>query len=162
MNISLVVAQAQNGVIGYQNKLPWHLPADLKHFKNVTMGKPIIMGRKTFESIGKPLPGRTNVIITRDHHYHAEGILVCHSLDEVFAKLNLEPELMVIGGAEIFKQALPLVNRIYLTQIEASFTGDAFMPDLDTANWQEISREDHLADQQNPYPYSFITLIRKN
>ncbi|MCA1804849.1 MAG: type 3 dihydrofolate reductase [Xanthomonadaceae bacterium] len=156
--ISFVVAMARNGVIGKDNQLPWRLPADLRHFKAVTMGKPIIMGRKTFDSIGRPLPGRTNIVVTRDSAYQAEGCLVAHSIEAALAAAGDVEEVMIIGGADFYRQLLPRADRIYLTLIDAEIEGDTRFPELDAARWRERSREQHAPDEQNPYPYSFIVL----
>jgi dihydrofolate reductase len=162
MKISLILAAANNGVIGYQQKLPWHLPADLAHFKQLTLHKPIIMGRKTYESIGKPLPERRNIIITRNKSFSAAGIEIFFSLKETLLHLQSEKEVMVIGGAELFYEALPIAERVYLTRIHATFAGDTFFSDLDEQEWRESSRENHAADIKNPYNYSFIVLDRVN
>lgn len=159
--ISLVAAMASNRVIGIENRLPWHLPADFKHFKSVTMAKPIIMGRKTFESIGRPLPGRTNIIITHNTTYTAEGCNVVNSIDEALALTQSVPEVMIIGGASFYQQALPFAQRIYLTIIHHAFEGDAYFETLDDAQWCETERIDCKPDDKNHYPYSFITLERK-
>ena len=157
--IALVVAMAENRVIGKENKLIWHLPADLKFFKNITTGHPIIMGRKTFESIGKPLPNRTNIIITRQPDFTAEGCLVAHSLTEaLMLAQQLDSDIFVIGGAEIYKQAMFLADTIYLTEVHHTFEGDTFFPEIDSILWQETSREEHKADEKNPYDYAFVTL----
>jgi len=156
--ISLIVAASRNGVIGANNKLPWHLPADLKRFKQLTMGHPILMGRRTYESIGKPLPGRTNIVITRQPGFKACGAMLVHSFEEALLLCENEKEVFVIGGAEIFKQALPSTNRIYLTRTNQDFAGDAFLFEIDPAVWKETSREDFPAD---PLPHSFITYERK-
>ena len=149
-------------VIGIKNRLPWHLPADLHHFKALTMGKPILMGRNTFESIGKPLPGRVNVIITRDQSYRAAGCVVMHTLDAALNYCAGDPEAMVIGGASLYAQTLPLAQRLYLTLIHnTTFEGDAYFPYWDPQQWQEIAHEDHPSDAKNRYPYSFITLDKK-
>ncbi len=156
--ISFVVAMARNGVIGKDNQLPWRLPADLRHFKAVTMGKPIIMGRKTYDSIGRPLPARTNIVVTRDPAYQAEGCVVAHSIEAALAAAGEVEEAMIIGGADFYRQLLPRADRIYLTLIDAEVEGDTCFPELDPARWHERSREDHVADADNPYPYSFILL----
>lgn len=156
--ISFVVAMARNGVIGKDNQLPWRLPADLRHFKAVTMGKPIIMGRKTYDSIGRPLPGRTNIVVTRDPAYQAEGCVVAHSIEAGLVAAGDAEEVMVIGGADFYRQLLSRADRIYLTLIDAEVEGDTWFPELDTARWHERSREDHVADADNPFPYSFIVL----
>lgn len=142
MKLAIIVAAARNGVIGRNNQLPWHLPQDLKYFKAVTLGKPVIMGRKTYESIGRPLPGRTNIVITRDHSWSADGVKVVHGLEEALAVAegSSAAEVMVIGGAEIYKAALPLAQRIYLTQIEASPDGDAFFEIPAQSGWVLASR----------------------
>ena len=157
--IALVVAMAENRVIGKENKLIWHLPADLKFFKNLTTGHPIIMGRKTFKSIGKPLPNRTNIVITRQADFTAEGCLVAHSLTEaLMLAQQLDSDIFVIGGAEIYKQAMFLADTIYLTEVHHTFEGDTFFPEIDSILWQETSREEHKADEKNPYDYAFVTL----
>lgn len=160
--ISLIAAIDKNGVIGKDGKeLPWYLPADLKRFKNITMGKPIIMGRKTYESIGKPLPGRTNIIITRKENYEAPGCLVVHSPEEALQAAGEAPEIMVIGGAEIFAQFMPRASRLYLTLIDRAFEGNVYFPKWDAAEWREVSRETHEPDEKNFYAYTFIVLERK-
>src|SRR3990167_4875952 len=138
MKISLVVAKSKNNVIGKNNQLPWHLPADLKHFKNVTMGKPIIMGRKTFDSIGKPLPGRRNIIISHQPNLFIDGCEVFHSIDDALNAVKTEPEVMVIGGANLYAQILDRANCIYLTVIDAEFDGDTFFSELDQDKWKLI------------------------
>ena len=158
MILSLVVAMTSNRVIGRANQLPWRLPADLRYFKRITMGKPIVMGRKTHESIGRPLPGRSNIVITRDPAYAAPGCIVAHSVEEALAAAQPAEEVMLIGGASLFAQMLPRAERIYLTRIGAELHGDAWFPPLDAQRWQEVWREDHPADDQNPYAYSFILL----
>ena len=158
---------AENRVIGRNNNLPWYLPNDLKYFKQVTMGKPIVMGRLTFESIGKPLPGRTNIVITRNADWHADGVKVAHSLEEAqeFARLQAEidavDELMIIGGDQIYQLSAPFVDRIYLTQVHAEVEGDAWFPEIDWQQWREVGREDFSAEGPNPYDYSFIVLDRR-
>lgn len=160
MILSLIVAMDKNRVIGYQNQLPWHLSADLRHFKAVTMGKPIIMGRKTFDSIGRTLPGRRNIIITRNRKYNAEGADIFYSLEEALNAVQDIEEIMIIGGATIFNEALPIASRIYLTHIDYAFLGDTFFPEITKHQWDEVSREDHSADDNNRYDYSFVTLER--
>lgn len=167
MKLSLIVAMAQNRVIGRNNNLPWYLPQDLKYFKAVTMGKPIIMGRKTYDSIGKPLPGRPNIVITRNTDWQAEGVSVVHSLEqalelgESLVEINGGDELMLIGGAQLYTTALPQTDRLYLTQVHAEVEGDAYFPEFDLGQWQEIGREDFAADGPNPYDYSFLVLDKK-
>lgn len=157
----MVVAMDAKGVIGRDNGLPWHLPADLQHFKRTTMGKPILMGRKTHESIGRPLPGRTNIVITRDSGYQADGCVVVHSIDAALEAAGDQDEIMVIGGAEFYRQVLPRTDTIYLTRIHESFDGDTRFPDLNAADWREVERSDHEADSKNPHDYSFIQLDRR-
>ena len=159
MIISMVVARAENGVIGRGGDLPWRISADLKYFKAVTMGKPVIMGRKTYESIGRPLPGRTNIVITRDRAWAAESVMVAHSLDQALAAANAVEEAMIIGGAEIYRQAMDRTDRVYLTEVHAEPEGDAVFPDLDPQQWREVSREKHPADEDNP-AFSFVVLER--
>ena len=166
MKIAFIVAVARNNVIGINNQLPWHLPEDLKYFKRITMGKPIIMGRATYDSIGKPLPGRPNIVITRNPDYQPAGVTVVHSLDEALkAAEKLMPpgqdEAAIIGGEQIFAQAFPQTDRLYLTEVDAAPEGDTFFPTFDRQQWREIAREQHAACEKNPYPYSFVVLERK-
>jgi len=160
MKISIVVAMAANGVIGRDNQLPWRLPADLRHFRQTTMGKPILMGRKTYESIGRPLPGRTNIVITRDRDYAAEGCVVVHSIEAALQAATPAEEVMVIGGAEFYRQVLPYADTIYLTRIHEDFEGDTFFPELKAAEWREVERSDCAPDEDNPHRYSFVRLDR--
>ncbi len=159
MIISMVVAKAENGVIGRDGDLPWRIPADLKYFKAITMGKPIIMGRKTYESIRRPLPGRKNIVITRDRAWRADGVAVAHSLEEAVTEAGAVKESMIIGGAEIYRQALAQTGRIYLTEVHTTPDGDTVFPAIDTTEWRETSREDHPATDGNP-AFSFVTLER--
>lgn len=161
MIISLIAAMGRNRVIGKDNALPWRLPADMKRFKNLTLGKPIIMGRKTFESIGRPLPGRTNIIITRDKDFHAQGCVILHSLDEAITSADGAEELMVIGGSSVFQQFLPYAKRIYLTIIDEDIEGDVFFPEFDKNEWHERERIEYQPDEKNIYRYAFVTLERK-
>jgi dihydrofolate reductase len=162
----MIVAQSSNRVIGRDNKLPWYLPGDLKYFKQATMGKPIIMGRKTFESIGKPLPGRLNIVISRDASFTAQGIKVVMSLPEAIelaesqALIDGVDEAMIIGGAQIYALALPEVERLYITQVHADIEGDAYFPEFNRSQWTELGREDFSAQGPNPYDYSFIVYQR--
>jgi dihydrofolate reductase len=158
MRLSAIVAMSENRVIGVQNRLPWHLPADLRHFKQITLGKPIIMGRKTFDSIGRPLPGRENIIITRDPHFQAQGCRVVHSIDEALAAVSHCEEVFIIGGAELFKQTMPCMQRLYLTIIHHEFAGDAFFENFDSKHWHEVEKISHAPDNDNSYAYTFITL----
>ena len=156
MIISLIAAMDRKGVIGKNNALPWKLSADLKRFKQLTIGKPVIMGKKTFESIRKPLPNRTNIIVTHDTTYKADGCFVAHSVEEALKAAKNSKELMVIGGAQIFKEALPKADKMYLTLIDADFEGDAYFPDYNKKEWKETFREGH----EGEYKYSFVNLER--
>jgi dihydrofolate reductase len=158
--ISLIVAMANNRVIGINNTLPWYLPADLKHFKALTMGHHIVMGRKTFESIGKPLPGRTSVVITRNANYSVPGVIVVNSLEAAISSCNDDVEIFVIGGAELYRQAIILADRIYLTKIDADFSGDTYFTELDSKLWQETKRVAHAPDEKNSFPYQFVIYDR--
>jgi dihydrofolate reductase len=160
-NLSLIAAMAENGVIGRDNRLPWRMPADLAHFKRLTMGKPILMGRRTWESLPGLLPHRTHVVITRNRDYRVEGGHVVHSLDEEIAQFGGADELMVVGGENLYRQILPLASRMYLTLIHAQIDGDAHFPDYRPDEWQEVSREAHAADERHAHPYSFVTLERR-
>lgn len=160
MIVSLIVAMDRNRVIGHSGKLPWRLSADLKHFRALTMGKPIIMGRKTHESIGRPLPGRENVVITRDKKYLARNFTVLHSLECVYAKFHETAEIMIMGGAELYAQTLEKANRLYLTEVHADVEGDTYFPVYDRESWEEIERHDFKADDKNEYDYSFVILER--
>lgn len=154
--ISFMVAMAENRVIGKDNTLPWRLPADMAYFKRVTMGHPVIMGRKTFESMGGLLPGRENVIVTRDRNYVQEGAAILHSPEEIaaYAK-DAGQEVFVIGGAEIFKETLPYADKMYITQIEHDFEGDTFFPEYDEAKWRLAASERGKEDDKNHYPHTF-------
>ncbi|MDW8322476.1 MAG: dihydrofolate reductase [Burkholderiales bacterium] len=151
--LAIVAAVARNGVIGVDNRLPWHLPEDLRHFKRLTLGHHLIMGRRTFESIGRPLPGRTTVILSRDPTYRAIGCLTAGSLQEALALCGDDPEVFVVGGAQLYAQALPLADRLYLTEIEADYDGDAHFPCFDRSAWTELSRERHLGDAGPAYAF---------
>ena len=161
MIISLIAAMGKNNVIGNKGKLPWNLPADMKYFRDKTLGKPVIMGRKTFESIGKPLPERTNIIITHDQNYKAEGCIVVHSADEAIKAVEDAEEVMVIGGSQIYKEFLPKANKMYLTIINNDFEGDTYFPEYKIEEWKETAYEEHERDKDNQYNYTFITLERK-
>jgi dihydrofolate reductase len=158
--ISIIVVMAKNGVIGLDNRLPWHLPADLAHFKNVTMGKPMVMGRKTWESLPGLLPGRRHIVITRDRGYRADGCTLAHSLDQALEVAAGAPEVMVVGGGAIYKESLPRADRLYLTLVDAEVAGDTCFPDIDFCEWRELHREPHPADEHNAYAYTFIDLER--
>lgn len=159
-NLSLIVAVAKNGVIGKDNTLPWHLPEDLKRFRALTTGHHIIMGRKTYESLGRLLPGRTTVIVTRNTDYTVEGALIAHTLIEAAELCKDDAEAFIIGGAELYKDALKLVNKLYITEIDVAIDGDAFFPEFDSAEWQETLREEHTSAQG--LSFSYITLQRLN
>jgi len=153
--ISLVVAVADSGVIGRDNALPWHLPDDLKHFKRITLGKPIVMGRKTFESIGKPLPGRQNIVVTRDANYRSEGMTVVHSVDAARTAAGAADELMVIGGADLFRLFLPAAQRLHLTRVHGDVAGDVRWAPIDETQWRRVSAEQHPADERHSYAMTF-------
>ena len=159
-NISLIAAVAENRVIGVDNKLPWSLPADLAFFKQQTLGKPIIMGRKTFLSIGRALPGRRNIVLTSDTNFAASNIEVCHSLQEALDLCAADKEIMIIGGATIYKQALPLADKLYLTIVAASPDGDARFPKWDDGSWNKISAESHPQDSENDHVFCFTVWTR--
>lgn len=150
----------RNRVIGKGDTLPWHISSDLKNFKKITMGKPIVMGRKTHESIGRPLPGRENIILTRDKSYQAEGCTVLHSMDEIFEHCKDVEEVMITGGSEIYKLSLEQATHLYLTEVHAEIEGDTFFPEFDRDEWEEVSREDFEADEKNEFDYSFVLLER--
>lgn len=167
MRTALIVAMALNRVIGRNNQLPWYLPGDLRYFKQATMGKPIIMGRKTWESIGRPLPGRMNVVISRNPEWQAPtGTVSAQSLEAALVKAEAQAELeggdevMIIGGGQIYAEALPMVDRIYITQVHADVDGDAYFPEVNWDDWEEIGREDFSASDNNPYDYSFVVYQR--
>lgn len=158
--LSLIVAMDQQGVIGINNSLPWRLSADLKNFKKVTMGKPIVMGRKTYESIGKPLPGRENIIITRSDDYEVEGCKVFNTLEEMYEYCADVEEVVIIGGAELYKQTFAKVDRIYLTEVHTKVEGDTFFPEFDRSQWREVERKEFEANEKNQYAFSFTVLDR--
>ncbi|MFD1141901.1 dihydrofolate reductase [Larkinella insperata] len=163
MLISLIAAVAEKGVIGRENDLVWHLPDDFKYFKQTTSGHPILMGRKTFESLGKPLPNRLNVVITRNPDYQPAGVVVVDSLEKALeeARKTAVPEIFVIGGSEIYRQAIPFADRLYLTEVKASFDGDAWFPDFDKANWREVSRRHHPTDDRHAVAFDFVVWERR-
>ena len=160
--INLIAAMDRNRVIGVDNKLPWHLPIDLKFFKDKTLGHHIIMGRKTFESMGKPLPGRTSVIVTRQHDYKVEGARVVHSLDAALMTTQGDDEIYVIGGGDIYTQALKFADRVYLSEVDIAVPrGDAYFPELPANEWQVADRRVHEIDEKNKYRCTFLTYVRK-
>lgn len=163
--LSAIVAMDKNRLIGKNNSLPWHLSADLKHFKQVTLGKPVIMGRKTWDSIGKPLPGRENIIVTRDSSLTLQGAHVVHSTEAAIAKAielsQANTEIMCIGGMMLYQEILPQLNRLYITEIDYAFDGDAWFPELNSEEWQEVSRQSHYEEEQN-FNYDFVQLVRQS
>ena len=161
MIISIIVAMDKKGVIGLEGDLPWRLSADLKHFKAITMNKPLIMGRKTHESIGRPLPGRQNIVLTHAKDFDAEGCTIVHSLDDAFQTAGDVDEVMIMGGAGIYAEALSHANRLYLTEVHADLSGDVYFPEFDKGEWVELERQDHSADEKNDFDYSFVVLERK-
>ena len=165
MKKSIIVAIASNKVIGSHNRLPWHMPADIRYFKATTQGHPVIMGRKTFESIGsKPLVNRTNIILTRkEHTCSPAGCHLAYNLKEAFQKAadTGAKEVFVIGGSQLYAQALPMVDTLYITEIHTEVKGDTYFPDFDTAQWKEVSRKEHKADTHNPHAYAFVKYIQK-
>lgn len=158
--ISLIAAMGKYNVIGNQGKMPWHLPADLQHFKKLTLNKTVIMGRKTFESIGKPLPSRTNIILTSDRSFSPPDCVLVHSFEDALRVIHPHKETMIIGGNTLYTQFMPFASRLFLTLIPHVFTGDTFFPAWNPQEWQETSRNDHQADEKNSYNYSFIVLDR--
>lgn len=162
MKLSLIAAMAHNRVIGHNNQMPWHMPADLAHFKQVTLGKPVIMGRKTYDSIGRLLPGRRNIIVSRQPK--PAGLLAdwANSFEQALTLVASEPEVMVIGGAELYRQSLPLADRLYLTEFELNVPGDAFFPDYQAVgDWRLTERQEHTADARNPVAYRFLQFERQ-
>jgi len=158
--INVIAAMARNRVIGINNTLPWRLPADLQHFKALTMGHHIVMGRKTFESIGKPLPGRTTVIVTRDANYRVDGCVTATSIDAAISACADDPEIFFVGGAELYAQVLPRADRLYLTEIQAEYAGDAHFPDFDRDIWTETTRQVHVSP--DGLGYHFVTYQRRD
>ena len=159
--ISLIVAMDKNNLIGSNNELPWHLPADLAFFKRTTMGKPIVMGRKTFESIGKPLPGRRNIVVTRDPDFSAAGCDVVNSIDAAIALCRDDEEIMLIGGASLYQQSLELATTMYITRIDHEFEGDTWFPEYQKSEWKVENRENFEADHSNPHAYSLTKFVRE-
>ncbi len=161
--VSLIVAMSSNGVIGRDGDLPWHLPADLRHFKKTTMGHHLIIGRATWDEVGKPLPGRTMVVVTRNREFSAEGVLIAHSVDEALALVGNDEEPFIGGGAEIYRQALEagIPDRLYITRVHAHVEGDTIFPPIDLDGWLLADRVDHPADEKNEYPYAFECYDRR-
>lgn len=160
-SVAIIVAMAKNRTIGLDNTLPWRIPADLKHFKKLTMGHHMIMGRKTFESIGKPLPGRSTVVVSRDRDLKIDGCTVVHSLPEAIATCARDPQIFVVGGADIYAQTLELADTLFITEIQQDVVGDAQFPEFDRTKWQEVSREQHSQQEPQPLEYHFVTYRRK-
>ncbi len=161
--ISIIVAMAKNRVIGKDNEMPWHLPADLGHFKTITLGKPIIMGRKTYESIGRALPGRINIVMSRDKNYRLEGCETVTSLEEALTLVNDVQEVMIIGGGFLYEQTISTADRLYLTFIDLDVDGDTLFPEYEQLDLTEVKREKHLKDEKNPYDYEFVDFrVNKN
>ncbi len=160
MKLSMIVAMGKNRVIGIDNKMPWRLPADLQWFKKTTLGSPIIMGRKTYDSIGRPLPGRLNIILSRNADLEIEGCTVVNTLSDALDAAKGADEVFITGGAHLYEKFLQDADCLYLTMIDAKFAGDTFFPDYTQYAWKEIDRIDNPADEKNPYPYSFVTLER--
>lgn len=158
--ITIIAAIAENNALGKDNQLIWHLPADLKRFKKVTSNHPVIMGRKTFESLGKPLPNRTNIIITRNVNFKAEGCVVVNSLQQAIEISKGDEDPFILGGAEIYKQAIEIADKLDLTFVHHQFEADAFFPEIDKTIWTETSRETFKADDKNKYDFSFVSYIR--
>ncbi len=161
MKISLIVAMASNRVIGLNNNMPWHLSADLKKFKQITMGSPILMGRKTFESIGRPLPGRRTIILSRNESYQQPGCLVMQSIEAALESCRGDEEVFIVGGEDLYKALLPQASYLYITEIHKDFAGDTWFPDIDETQWQEVTREDINNDESVAFSYSFVTLQNK-
>ncbi|GGB60886.1 dihydrofolate reductase [Fictibacillus barbaricus] len=161
MNVSLIAAMDENRVIGKDNDLPWRLPRDWQYVKHLTMGKPIILGRKNFESIGKALPGRKNIVLTRDRDFYAESCKVVHSMEEALSACTDEDEVIIFGGEQIYKMFLPLVTKMFITRIHHAFEGDTFFPDVNYNEWSEISKEKGITDEKNPYSYTFYVYEKK-
>ena len=163
MTLSIISAVAENRIIGNKNTLPWHMPADFKYFKEATLGKVIVMGLNTFKSIGeKPLPDRKNIILNNDVNYAPpKGCFVARSIDELLEMTKNEPEVMICGGASVYKQFLPLAQKLYLTYIHQNFEGDTYFPEFSLSEWKEVKRIDNKADEKNKYDYSFVVLEKK-
>jgi dihydrofolate reductase len=160
MQLSIIVAVAENNVIGAGNRLPWRLPDDLRRFKALSLGKPVVMGRRTFDSIGRPLPGRTNIVISRQPGLRIDGCIVTLSVDAALAAAHPAAEVIIIGGAEIYRQVLPRTNRIHMTRVHAYIEGDVLFPELHAEEWREVDIEHHPADDRHAHAFSFITLER--
>jgi dihydrofolate reductase len=160
VTISFVVAYDRNRAIGKDNHLPWRLPDDMKHVRQVTIGKPMIMGRRTWDSIGRPLPGRTSIVLTRDLGFRCDGCLIARTADEALKLAGAAPEIIVFGGARVFEEFLPRADRMYLTEVETEVDADTHFPKFDVSEWREVERTRHPADERHPFAFSFVTLAR--
>jgi len=161
MTLTIIAALSRNRVIGRDNRLPWHISDDLKRFKALTLGHTVIMGRRTYESIGRPLPGRDNIVVTRSQNFSAPGCRVADSLEAALAAVSADGDVFVIGGAQIYALALPLADRLQLTEVDVELEGDAYFPDFDRSPWLEVSRESHSIQDPHPYRYDFVTYERR-
>ena len=161
-HVSLIVAMAENGCIGRDNGLPWRLPEDLRRFKSLTIGKPILMGRRTYESIGRALPERRNLVLTRNRQWQRPGVLAVHSLGDALGCVHDADQLIGIGGAEVYRLLMPFARRIYLTLVHAEVAGDTFFPAIDPTQWADVECQHHAAGEHNPYAFTFMTLERKS
>ncbi|GMR08810.1 MAG: type 3 dihydrofolate reductase [Gammaproteobacteria bacterium] len=162
MSISIIAAMDKHRVIGTENRLPWRLPADMQWFRRHTLGKPVVMGRKTFASLGRPLAGRTNIVITRDPGFRVDGVVVVHNIDDAIeAARKVGQEVMIIGGASFYEQMLPRADKLYLTLVDGEFDGDAWFPEFDMAEWRELESNRYDADEKNPHDYRFVILERR-
>lgn len=159
--LSIICGMDRNRLIGNNNALPWRLPADLAFFKQTTLGKPVLMGRKTWESIGRALPGRRNIVITRNADFKPEGGETANSIESALALVEGHPEAMLMGGANLYQQTIDIADVLYITEINHVFDGDAWFPEIDSAHWKEVSREEHQADEKNPYDYAFVKYLRR-
>ena len=161
MTVSLIVAFSENGVIGFEGDMPWKLSADLKRFKRLTMGHPMIMGRNTYESIGRLLPGRTTIILTRNDQYQVPGALLAKNLEHAMEFASADQEIFVVGGGQVYQHALPLAERIYATRIHVALQGDTYFPDMNWEQWELVESTAHAADEKNQYPFTFENYVRK-
>ncbi|MFC4769677.1 dihydrofolate reductase [Effusibacillus consociatus] len=161
MTISMIVAMDSKRGIGKNNQLLWHIPEDLRYFKKVTTGKTVVMGRKTYESIGQPLPNRINIVLTKDMNFKPDGCLVFHSIEDLLSSKYAEEELFIVGGAEIYKLLLPMANKLYITRVEGNFDADTYFPEFDSHGWELVSTTDQAVDSNNPYEYRFEVYERK-
>jgi len=160
VTISFVVAYDRRRAIGKDNRLPWRLPDDMRHVRDVTMGKPLIMGRRTWESIGRPLPGRTSIVLTRDREFRCDGCLIARTADEALTLAGAAPEVIVFGGAGVFEEYLPLADHIYLTEVDTEADADTYFPQIDPSQWREVERTRHPADERHAHAFSWVTLDR--